>query len=159
VLKDRFIRGSALLFAAMMVGNVFGYLFQLAMGRMLSVADYGEMNALMSLMVIFGLPLATLVNFFARETSIYFSKGNRTSIKGLHRFGLLRTCWVGGTVICLLGLLTPAIAKYLGVSFGKVILVFACVFVGALTTVNTGVIQGMQYFRSLSFIGAGMSFF
>lgn len=159
MLNDKFLRGSALLFGAMMVGNVFGYLFQLAMGRMLSVGAYGEMNALMSLMVIFGLPLATLVNFFARETSVYFSKGDRTSIKGLHRFGLLRTSWIGGPVICVLALLSPCIGKYLGVSFDKVILIFACVFVGALTTVNTGVIQGMQYFRSLSFVGAGMSFF
>jgi len=143
----------------MMVGNVFGYLFQLAMGRMLPVADYGEMNALMSLMAIFGIPLATLVNFFARETSVYFSKGDRANIRGLHRFGLIRTCWIVAFVICLLMLLSPGIGKYLGVSFDKVILVLICVFVAALTTVNMGVIQGMQYFRSLSLIGAGASVF
>ena len=159
MLKDRFIRGSALLFAAMMVGNVFGYLFQLAMGRMLSVEEYGEMNALMSLMVIFGIPLATLVNFFARETSVYFSKGDSASVRGLHRFGLIRTCWIVAFVICLFVLLSPSIGRYLGVSFDKVILVFICVFITALTTVNTGVIQGMQYFRSLSLIGAGVSIF
>jgi O-antigen/teichoic acid export membrane protein len=159
VLKDRFLRGSALLFAAMMVGNVFGYLFQLAMGRMLSVAEYGEMNALMSLMVMFGIPLAALVNFFARETSVYFSKGDSASVRGLHRYGLTRTCWIAAFVICPLAFLSPFIGRYIGVSFDKVILVFTCVFVGALATVNTGVIQGMQYFRSLSFIGAGASFF
>ena len=156
---DNFLRGSTLLFVAMMVGNVFGYLFQLAMGRMLSVETYGEMNALMSLMVIFGIPLVSLMNFFARETSVYFANGDHKNIAGLHRFGLIRTCWVAGPLVCLLTLLSPLLGGFLGVSFDKVVLILASVFVTALTTVNTGVIQGIQNFRGLSVIGAGVSFF
>jgi len=143
----------------MMAGNVFGYLFQLAMGRMLSVATYGQMNALMSLMVIFGIPLASLINFFARETSIYFANGEHENIAGLHRFGLTRTCWIAGSVVFLLALLSPLLGGFLDVSFDKVVLILASVFVMALTTVNTGVIQGIQNFRGLSVIGAGVSFF
>ena len=159
MLIDKFLRGSALLFVAMMAGNVFGYFFQVAMGRMLSVETYGEMNALMSLMVIFGIPLVSLVNFFARETSAYFANEDHGNIAGLHRFGLIRTCWIAGPVVCLLALLSPLLGSFLSVSFDKVILVLASVFVMALTTVNTGVIQGMQNFRGLSAIGAGVSFF
>lgn len=157
MIKDRFLRGSALLFAAMMVGNIFGYLFQLSMGRMLSVEAYGEMNALMSLLVIFGIPFGTLINFFARETAVYSSNGDIADVRGLHRFGLTRTCILVTPVICLLGLLSPVIGGYLGVSFDKVLLILGCVFIAALVTVNTGIIQGMQYFRSLSFISAGAS--
>jgi len=159
VLKDKFLRGSALLFAAMMVGNIFGYLFQITMGRMLSVEHYGEMNALMSLLVIFGIPFGTLVNFFARETADYSATDGLAQIRGLHRFGLARILWIIVPGICFLGLLSPIIGDYLEVSFDKVILILGCVFITALVTVNMGIIQGMQYFRSLSFIGAGASVF
>jgi O-antigen/teichoic acid export membrane protein len=157
MIKDKFIRGSALLFAAMMVGNVFGYFFQLAMGRMLTVEAYGEMNALMSLMILFGLPFSTLLNFFARQTAIYFSTSNLTKIKGLHRFGTIKTYIVMVPVICLLGLLSPLIADYLELTFDLVLAILLCVFITAIITVNTGIIQGMQYFRSLSIISAGTS--
>jgi O-antigen/teichoic acid export membrane protein len=157
MIKDKFIRGSALLFAAMMVGNVFGYFFQLAMGRMLTVEAYGEMNALMSLMILFGLPFSTLLNFFARQTAIYFSTDKLTKIKGLHRFGTIRTYVIMGPIICLLGLFSPLIADYLEVPFDMVLAILLCVFITAMITLNTGIIQGMQYFRSLSVISAGTS--
>jgi O-antigen/teichoic acid export membrane protein len=161
MIKDRFLKGSALLFASMMTGNVFGYLFQLAMGRMLSIEAYGEMNALMSLLILFGIPFATVINFFARETAIYSNKGTAglAKIKGLHRFGMMKTCLFILPIIGLLGLLSPYIGDFLEISFEKVLLILVCLFTAALLTVNTGIIQGLQYFRSLSFIGAGTSVF
>jgi O-antigen/teichoic acid export membrane protein len=159
MLKDKFITGSAILFVAMMAGNVFGYLFQLTMGRMLSIEAYGEMNALMSLMVLFALPFSTLLNFFARQTAIYVSSNRLYKIRGLHRFGLIQTCKAIVPVLCCLGLLSSIIGNYLDVGFDLVLIVLVSVLLTALVTINTGVIQGMQRFRSLSFISAGTSIF
>jgi O-antigen/teichoic acid export membrane protein len=159
MIKDKFIRGSALLFTSMMVGNFFGYLFQLTMGRMLTVEAYGEMNALMAMMVLFGLPLSTLLNFFTRQTAIYSSAHDLAKIKGLHKFGLFKTCLMIVPIICVLGFLSPVIGNYLDVSFDLVIVILLCVFISSMVTVNTGIIQGMQYFRSLSFINVGASTF
>ena len=159
MLKDKFLRGSAFLFAAMIVASMFGYLFQVSMGRMLSVEAFGEMNALMSLMILFGIPFGTLLNFFARETAIYSMTGGRDIIRSLHWFGHTRLCLVIIPIIFLLSFFTPDIGDYLNVSFDKILLIFGCVFMAGLVTVNTGIIQGMQYFRSLSFICAGASVF
>jgi O-antigen/teichoic acid export membrane protein len=161
MIKDKFLKGSALLFVSMMTGNVFGYLFQLAMGRMLSVEAYGEMNALMSLLVLFGIPFATVINFFAKETAVHSNKGadGLSEIKGLHKYGMIKTCLFILPIIVLLGFSSPLIGNFLEISFEKVILILVCVFAAALLTVNTGIIQGLQYFRSLSFIGAGTSVF
>jgi O-antigen/teichoic acid export membrane protein len=161
VIADKFIKGSAFLFIAMVIGNIFAYLFQLSMGRMLTIEAYGEMNALLSLMVIFSIPFGTLINFFARETAVYSNSGvdGLASIKGLHKFGLTKTCLFMLPILGFLGLLSSSIGEYLEVSYDKVLLTLVCVFTAALVTVNTGVIQGMQYFRGLSFIGAGASIF
>jgi len=159
MLKDKFVRSSAFLFIAMMMGNVFGYLFQIAMGRMLSVEEYGEINALMSLMVIFGIPFITLLNFFARESSVCLANGTLNSVRSIHKTGSFKIFLIITPIIGILALLSPIIGNYLGVTFQKVLLVLACVYITAFVTVNTGVIQGIQYFRGLSVISGGTSFF
>jgi len=159
MLEDRFLRGSSLLFAATMLGNAFGYLFQLAMGRMLAVEQYGELNALMALLAIFGIPFATLVNFFARETAVHAATGDLRGVRSLHWVGQR---WIGirlAAVVAVMVFLSPHIGGFLDVSGKNVILVLATIFVVGLVTENTGIIQGMQYFGCLSFISAGTSVF
>jgi len=141
------------------VGNAFGYLFQVAMGRMLSVEDYGEVNALMSLMVIFGIPFITLLNFFARESAVCLANGALDNVRSIHKIGSFKIFMIITPIIGILALLSPIIGNYLSVTFQKVLLVLACVYITAFVTVNTGVIQGIQYFRSLSVISSGTSFF
>lgn len=159
MIKDKFIRGSALLFTAMIVGCIFGYFFQLAMGRMLTVEAYGELNALMSFLVLFGIPFGALINFFAREAAVFSSLGSLDGIKGLHNYGLKKTYIIMVPISCFMCILSPIIGNYIDVSIDKVLLIIMCVFTTAIVTVNTGIIQGMQYFRSLSFISAGTHIF
>jgi len=159
LIKDKFIKNSALLFFAMMFGNVFGYLFQLSMGRMLSVEAYGEMNALMSLMIIFGIPFGAFINFFAKQTATYSSKEEQNKIRQLHKSGIKNILWWMVPVLILLSFASPVIGDFLNVSFSKVLMVMICIFLTSIITVNTGIIQGLQYFKSLAVIGSCAHFF
>lgn len=69
IIKDRFIKTSLFFFIATMVSNVFNYLFQITMGRMLSVEKYGEMNSLFSIIMLLTILLTPVSNFFARDTA------------------------------------------------------------------------------------------
>ncbi len=159
MLNDKFLRGSVLLFFSMMMGNVFGYLFQLAMGRMLPVAAYGEMNALMSFLAIAGIPFVALMNFFSRVTAAFFVENNLAAVKRLHFTGLSRISLTLIPVMLIPCLFSSFIGNYLGVKTDKVLIVLACIYVTGPVMINTGVIQGMQLFRSLSLISCGLPAF
>ncbi len=159
LLKDKFIQNSALMFTAMMFGNIFGYLFQLSMGRMLSVDAYGEMNALMSLMIIFGIPFGAFMNFFAKQTSTYLSGQKQYKIRQLHKSGIKTILFCMAPLLLLLSFASPFIGDFLNVSYQKVLMVIFCILFSAMFRVNTGIIQGLQYFKSLAFLGSGANFF
>ena len=159
LIKDKFLQNSALLFTAMMAGNIFGYMFQLSMGRMLTVEAYGEMNALMSLMVIFGIPFGAFMNFFAKQTAAYSSKQEQSKIRKFHKSGIKNILCCMTPVLLLLSFASPVIGNFLNVSFPKVLMVIVCIFFSSMLTVNTGIIQGLQYFKSLAFLGSGVHFF
>ncbi len=52
VIASDFTRSSALVFAASLFANVFNYLFYVLMGRILSVADYGAVMSLISVVLV-----------------------------------------------------------------------------------------------------------
>jgi len=156
IIEDHMLRKSTLLFLAMMAGSIFGYFFQLTMGRMLSVTEYGEMNALLSLTVIFGIPFQTLINFFAKKTAEYSANNEYSKIKTLQKKGLKKVIIIMVPILFLLFLFSGQIAHFLHVPVLKVLLIYGCVFLTAIVTLNTGVIQGLQYFYSLAAISSGI---
>lgn len=153
---DPMIRKGGVLFCAMMVGNVFGYLFQVSMGRMLSLKEYGEMNALMSLMIIFGIPFQTLINYFAKNTAVFIGKGQTSKIKSFQKSGLRKVITFLLPLFIFMSLLSTKIASLLHLSADQIVLVFSCIFFAAIVALNTGVLQGLQCFYSLACVTSGV---
>ena len=50
-----FERNSLVVFAITMIANVLSYLYQIVMGNVLTPADYGTVNTLLSLSVVVGI--------------------------------------------------------------------------------------------------------
>ena len=148
--QDRFLKGSALIFIAVVLANLFNYLYQITMGRLLTIDEFGEVNAIISFITIFSLPLGALTNYFAHETSTYLAQDHLTSVKNLHRTGLRKTLWVALVISLGILLLSPLIANYLEVSVGKIIFIIPIFLTTALAATNTGIIQGLQNFFKLS---------
>ena len=137
MIRDTFLKNSILLFFVTMSGNVFRYVYQLTMGRMLSVQDYGEMNALMSLFILFGIPFMTLVNFFANKSSVYFINQNYSAITTLQRKGLFKVCLAISPIIGIMICFLPFLSKYLNVGSVNIILVFFSIYITGGVMVNT----------------------
>ena len=81
--KDSLYKNSALLFIAAMTGNFFQYLFQFFMGRNLSVADFGAMNALFSFGVIISVGIGTIGLVITKYIAGFKGKNEFGKIKGI----------------------------------------------------------------------------
>ena len=67
-------RASSWLVVGGVAGGILGYLFQIIMGRMLSVSEYGIFSALMAMIVVIGAPMTTLSMIISRRVSTYRSE-------------------------------------------------------------------------------------
>ena len=81
--KDSLYKNSALLFIAAMAGNFFQYLFQFFMGRNLSVADFGAMNALFSFTIITSVGTGTIGLVITKYIAGFKGKDEFGKIKGI----------------------------------------------------------------------------
>ncbi|MBU0477554.1 oligosaccharide flippase family protein [bacterium] len=81
--KDSLYKNSALLFIASIAGNFFQYLFQFFMGRNLSVADFGAMNALLSFTVITSIGTGTVALVITKYIAGFKGKSEIGKIKGI----------------------------------------------------------------------------
>ncbi|MCK5594644.1 oligosaccharide flippase family protein [bacterium] len=76
-------KNGALLFIASITGNFFQYIFQFFMGRNLSVADFGAMNALLSFTVITSVGTGTVGLVITKYIAGFKGKNEIGKIKGV----------------------------------------------------------------------------
>ena len=140
------LRNSAILFAAMMSANVAAYLFQFLMGRFLSPADFGAMNAMLSFTTILGIPAVVLALVVARRTAGWEAVGATARVKGL--YVRMLTWWGGANLVALavLILLSPFLAAYFRLDgAGPIFWAAGILLSGVLHPLNSGVFQGRQW--------------
>ena len=97
-----FERNSAIVFAISMLANVVTYLYQIVMGNLLSPADYGTINTLLSLSIVVGVPSGIISTLVATYTAKYQAVGKPELIGGfMHkmlRASVLLACVVFAAV-------------------------------------------------------------
>ena len=86
-----FERNSLVVFAITMIANVLSYLYQIVMGNVLTPADYGTVNTLLSLSVVVGVPSGIISALTATYTAKYHAHGETFAIAAfmhgmLHNF-------------------------------------------------------------------------
>ena len=146
--SDKLLRTTAWMFASFMAGGVFNYGFQIAMGRMLPPAEFGLMNALLGLSVVFGVPTAALVMVVARKTAAYNAKGETDRVRRLVQ-RVNRFVFKAGTAGLIVFLLSSgAVAGYVrSPSLAPVWILAACLVTSILVPMNTAVLQGLQEYK------------
>ena len=126
------------------------------MGRMLSVQTFGEMNALFSLTMIFGVPFASITNYLAKNVSRYYAVGKEKQANDLIIRNYRNLFIVGCIIVIVLTPFSGFIAAALKIkSLVPIILFILSILVSLVLPINTGILQGIQNFRYLSFFFAG----
>lgn len=145
------ISGSGIIFAGSFLVNIINYVFNLIMGRILSVSDYGlliSLIALVSLLTLFQGSLTTLFAKFAAKYAVHKDYGSEI---GFIKFSSKIILFIAiGFLIGLIVLMYP-ISGFLHVSnYFLMVLVFLTVFVSILGSLPSGILQGHLKFRYLS---------
>ncbi|OGG43412.1 MAG: hypothetical protein A3F84_22365 [Candidatus Handelsmanbacteria bacterium RIFCSPLOWO2_12_FULL_64_10] len=148
------VKHGTLLFAASMTANATHYLFRIFMSHRLSDVDYAALDALLSLLMIISIPATAIQTVTAKYASDLGATGRHTEIADLFLRSLRR---IG--VVCIIGffaffLSKGFIARYLQIDrTTPVVLLGIVLFAGVLLPAAVGVLQGLQWFSKLGWIG------
>lgn len=143
-------KSSFIIFSLSMVANVLNYVFQIVMGRMLPVGDFGAMNALFSITILFGTPCAVLALVVAKYSAEFSIRGESGVIpyfiKKMLQFGSI----ICGILIVGILIFSSSIYSFLKIEPSYVIILFAIsIGLGAVSPVISGGLQGLKRFTQL----------
>ena len=151
------LRSSILVFSISMIGNVANYLYQFAMGRYLSLPDFGALNAILSLTMIISVPAATITLIKAKYVARLLLRDAWARIRTVYYELLKKTSLFAAVTAAVLLLLSPALRRFLNLADSWPLILFAVlVFWTLLTALNSGFFQGLQRFGVYSALGAGL---
>lgn len=148
------MRNASILFACTMAGNVANYCFQFAMGRALSMEEFGAMNALLSVVTSITLPTSAVMMVIAKYASTYKVAQAKAEIGSLYRLSLKNVGLFALATSATYLFLSRMIMDYLKIDGLLPVMILAIgIFGSFIMTVNLGMLQGLQRFY---YLGAGI---
>lgn len=149
----KLFQSSFIIFAGTMVGSVFSYLFNMLMGRYLGPKNYGEMTALMSLLMIISVAGGGILTVVMRYSSELYSQKKFRALSKLFAVFTRYISFFSLALILILLVLVRPIANYFSIeSLLPVFIAFSSLIFGLVMMVNKGVLQGAQRFTAVSFL-------
>lgn len=153
------IKGVFFVFLAGNFASFGNFLYNLAMGRMLTPATYGELEAILSLSILTSVPLSVLSIFIVKIVSSHWGSEKRGEVK-LFLAASRRNLFIIGLAGSLLLLLfSPILVKFLNLSSVLSVVFLSLLFLlSGLSTVNNSGLSGtlsFGYLAANSIFGAG----
>ena len=151
---SKLVRASGWLFTGGVAGGMLGYLFQIIMGRMLSVSEYGIFSALMAALVVIGVPMLTLSMIITRQVSAYRLKKDK-NILGYLFYWFNKKIFLFGVALTIIVVLNiNSLQYFLAIEKNThLYLLLIILLIAFPQSINNGYLQGLQYFKWLSFSG------
>lgn len=150
----RLVSNTAVIFVGSTTASVFSYLFNMLMGRMLGPAQYGEMAAILSLLMIMsvgGTVLMTTTMFYVGEM---YGLGNFSGIKRLFEIFTKYVLLLSLLFFLVGSALARPIADFFSISHVvPVVIAFSGFIFGFIILINRGILQGTQQFVAFTLIG------
>lgn len=152
--KDRFLSNSLIFFVGSLVASAGSYLFHFLMARMLSVEGYGELQSLIAISVIIGIPTVALLTVLVKYTAHFKAKKQLNKIYSLLSLFTKKILLIAGAFFVVFLLFSGYIADFLKLSSPLPVIILGAGFLPIfLSSVNTGIIRGLEKFKSASIIG------
>lgn len=151
ILRDRFFKIGTLLVVAGLITNLFNFLFQVTMGRMLDPTEYGTLNALLSLLMITIIPFSTIMMMLARQTSIYKVGQDLPSIRSLFDVSYRRLYGIGTAIFLVFLVVAPLVTSFLQLGTVTPVILLGLVSLLSMSyPINLAFLQGLQAFGFLA---------
>ncbi|EKD49327.1 MAG: capsular polysaccharide biosynthesis protein [uncultured bacterium] len=149
--KNALVKHSAVFFTGSMIASIMGYLYHLAMGRMLGPSNYAIVVSLLSLFTLISVPAGMLQTVIAKFTANAKADENFDYINVLQKYFSKSFFYVGCVIFAVLAIFSKPIAGFLRIdSYIPVLILGVVFFVVLIVPVFRGVLQGLQRFKALS---------
>lgn len=150
--KDDFYKYSIFIFICSLITNAAGYFFHFFVGRILGPASYGVLGALLTILYIINVPFNTIQTTIANFTSQLKTGNNKEAIMRLLTASLKKIFIYSFIVFLVYVALSKYIAKFLKIDETSLVVLSGLLFiVSLLLSVTWGVMQGLQFFKSLGY--------
>ncbi|MDP8248631.1 MAG: oligosaccharide flippase family protein [Candidatus Tritonobacter lacicola] len=154
-LKDDFLRHTGIMVAGTGLANIFNLLYQLAVVRLLSVDDYGVLNSLVALTVIFSQFSATFRPALTRFLAEYYGRGESERAGLLLRKAAVHLGLLSAIILVVFVLGAGPLARYQQIeSRLYILLVGILVAVSTMAVIPDVFLWGAQRFKYLACLGA-----
>ncbi len=151
--KDAFLTNSLIFFAGSFIVGIGNYLFQFLMARMLTIEDYGELQSLIAVFSIFGIPLAALGAVLIRNTAGFKEEENLGKVKALFSYFSKTVVIISTGLFLILLILNKSILGFLNLNSSFPVIILGISLIPAfLSFVSKSVIQGLEKFKAVSAI-------
>ena len=148
--KDVFLTNSFIFFAGSFIVGLGNYLFQFLMARMLTIEDYGELQSLIAVFSIFGIPLAALGAVLMRNTAGFKEEDSLGKIKALFSYFSKIVVIISIVLFLILLILSKSILGFLNLNSNFPIIILGISLIPAfLSFVSKNIIQGLEKFKAI----------
>lgn len=158
--NDHILRNTMFLTVLNIAGSFLNYLVHPILTRSLTVAEYGEFQAIISIAMLSALPLSTIGLSAAKETSDLRRKGDADQIRHFKKTILKKMALYGTCIYLIFVPLNFWIADFFKIeNVWWLFLINATMIYTPMVAVNKGVLQGNKSFISFSLSKFGSFFF
>lgn len=147
------ISGSTIVVAGTFFVNILNYLFNLAMGNLLTVSEYGLLASLISVVNIISVLSSTAILVFTKLAAQFYSQDNYSLLGRLFRKGSIVGAFLGVLFTIFFVAISPLIGSFLHIKELLLLnLVGILMFFILISSVPSGILQGMLKFIPFSII-------
>jgi len=152
VLENQIFRGGTVFFIGGVISNILNYLYRILMGKMLGPEDFGELIAIISLILILVVPSAPLQTVAARFSAVFETQDFERKIKNLFFYLTRIISLLSFGLIILAVIFANEIQNFLKLSSKNyVYFLAATIAIMLVTGITKGILQGLKRFSKLSY--------
>ena len=140
----------SIIFIATSIANLINFFYQIIMGRILGPSGYGELATLISLIFISGALTSAFQSSVARSATVYNVERNNYKIKQFFILVTIRFFILSCLIFILILLFLKPLTIFLKMeSYLPLIILGIIIIEGSLSSVITGIVQGIGRFKAL----------
>ena len=158
LVKDELTRSSAVMLIATTLAGVLNYLYQVYMGRVLGVEDFGVFGALFAIFYMIMVISKTLATSASSYVSIFIGEGKQI---GFFLIGSLKRMAIFGFAVSVVFIaFSGGLASFLKLPDREPVFVLALIlFLTWISSISIGALRGVKRFFALGFVNVSDSLF
>lgn len=149
--NSKLVQYSAVFFIGSMIINFGNYLFNLLMARMLGVVGYGELQSLLSILVLLSIPLGVVSTIIIKYSANFIGANELAKVHRLFEYFTKKMFFAGAGFCLVIFLAANYLAKFLNLSSAwPVAILGLSVLISFLILPSRSILQGAQKFKDVS---------